>query len=881
MNNKRMNKRGSNRNRLGKKKSNSGFSKKAELNPEIIPVKTKKIGFNLGLILTFAIVISIILIFAITFFGVKRNISINDDKNGDQNSEINDPSNIPSLDEEGANDDSINNEGDKTSFRDSGSGGGSGGGGGEGSSSNSSVENTVQECVPSKTCFDYPLECGMNLFDGCNNILDCSTNNCYVSNKTCDDVDSLNCIEIDKCGFYNYRNAYLLLNKSISDPMSCLFLGGNITLDLNVYSVKYLDGNYEHVNNYDFENWTYNGNKYIPDSWDVSLAPNAIRKNTINELPLIGNYLIYVPARETIVSDWVYLPVANRTYRGMIVERRIGSWGHIVNISVEDSRGNIVCKRSIQGSQAGSAAFCNFNISNSGNYRLRITTNYTHYFDYGDIVPALDVGIGSFKYYTVVGGCYNDGGSCYSPDYIGKYQGVSYSNITIVNGDIESGFDCMRTYGVHMASLGKINVDNIKINTKGIAAKIFSSSYKSEIKNSEFYNYMPWVIDRGDVGEVSINLGSNSVFLNNIVVGGQGLINPSGTNITISGNLLRNSQTVTNHYAINSYGDSNISVYNNIFDPISGSGILISTGCKDWRVFNNTFNVKAQVCDAEYIDGSFSTNAIRMTDYNKAIGSSKGSYGNYVYNNTFNITGKYYSNYPDCIPIANGIFYSVGAGNNYIENNTFYVYNTNVSSMAYAFYIGRSNNGGIWRNNYVKSNEAIGWISNIYGLASNSVIENNVFEKEDDTLIRSNKCKGYTNFKFGYCCGLYARNISFINNYYINTNISQNCYYSNIKDPYSFLYKWHLNVFVRDSGIPISDSKITAKSNLGEEIIGYTNENGFLKLVLTDFNQSGTMAYNRGTEYYTYHNPYNITVSKIGYDNYSFLFNITNTTNLN
>ena len=717
-----------------------------------------------------------------------------------------------------------------------------------------------------------------------------AVNGTIIGHKTCADIGS-NCQSISSCGFYDDSGGknYLLLSNDISDPMSCLFLGGSVTLDLNGYTVKYLDGNYNHLMNGDFEQWSGN----VPANWDISSAPGARRVPTQTEMPLVGDYAIYLPAGQTIISDWVYLPIANRTYRGMIVERGTGGWGQITRIEVLDSNNQVVCTRDFSGRMGGGTAFCNFKISTPGNYKLRVRpTQRASYYDYGDIVPALDVGVAVVRVYTNAW-CVDDSGSCTFPDYEGKYPSITSSNLNIINGNIEAKFPSMRNIGVRFGDLigtnNRFNMNNVKIKTQGINAKTLIIYYQGTIENSEFYNHMPWVHNREDIGEVSITLGSNINFINNKVIGGQGLIYLSGNNNTIDGNYLRNNQTVTNHYSINMYysnGGGNHTISNNIFEPEKGSGILMSTGSKYNRIYNNFFNLTAQTCDPEYVSGDFTTNAIRFTDYDRPVGDSGGVFGNYVYNNSFYIKGKYFLNYPNCQSIANGIFYSVGAGSNYIENNKFYITNTDSHALAFAFYIGSSSAGGVgyFRNNYINYNDAGAWITTFYGPAANQVFENNTFEYNNDGLITGQRCKvlwpsccpNYHNFRFGGCCDWQTGNMSFINNKYINTNLTNDCFDPTAAgDSYSFDYKWYLNVNVNSSGGVVSNATVSAVSRFGNIYTGYTDSNGFASLRLLDFDQSGTIGF---TKYYTYHNPYNITVFKAGYKPNLFSLNITNYT---
>src|SRR6266496_2369592 len=74
-------------------------------------------------------------------------------------------------------------------------------------------------------------------------------------------------VAIKSAGNYAKEGTTYVLTKNISSATSTIFLGKNITLDLNGYTIKYADTNYEHIPNSGFEE----GLK----GWDISKAPGA------------------------------------------------------------------------------------------------------------------------------------------------------------------------------------------------------------------------------------------------------------------------------------------------------------------------------------------------------------------------------------------------------------------------------------------------------------------------------------------------------------------------------------------------------------------------------------------------------------------------------
>ena len=173
-----------------------------------------------------------------------------------------------------------------------------------------------------------------------------------------------------------------------------------------------------------------------------------------------------------------------------------------------------------------------------------------------------------------------------------------------------------------------------------------------------------------------------------------------------------------------------VKVYRNRFEPEIGSGLTMF-GVKDCEVYENTFRITAANGNCEYTNEDYSTNAIRMTDYNAAKGSAKGVSGNRIHHNKFFITGKYYGNYRRNIPVATAIFCSVGGGKNFVYDNDIIVDHKDpgTRAVACAFYIGGSRIGGEYTNNRITTNVPAFWIGTFYGKASNVLAKGNTITK--------------------------------------------------------------------------------------------------------------------------------------------------------
>ena len=686
-----------------------------------------------------------------------------------------------------------------------------------------------------------------------------------AGSRTCADITHPNCVELTSCGDYSsYSDTYFLLMQDISDPMTCVFLGDGDVLDLNGHTITFANG-YDMLPNWNFEIWTDGS----PDNWDISGAPGA-RQAGIQEMPLVDDYSLYVPtAGSVIVSDWVYLPVGNRHYRGEILYQD-GNGG--MTIDVENSGGSVVCTETYGADfdGEGMTGFCDFDNQPAGNYRIRITTNSNNqYLDIGGILPAHDHGVGLIRYYSD-DYCGTYTGTCYSPDYMHQ-SGTTGASIIVKDGYIISGSFLHSGYGItsYYMSGGTLDVENVIINVSGIDANAIRTTSGGSISYSELYNYQPWITTRQQLLRTNSVIGSQD-FHHNIASGGQGVINVAKDDTRIYNNVIENDQSVTNHYAI-TYSADNSEVFNNVFDPIRGSGILVyrSNGIS---IYNNTFYSVAQPCDPEYITGSdltFSTNAIRINDY-----SSDETFNVDVYNNDFHIVGEYYTNpeHPGCTPISTGIFFSASGPNNNIFDNRFYTEkrNDNDNLHLYALYMGDETTANIPQdnklvyNNYFESNDKAVWITSFYGQSTDMWLENNTFNRVDNTYYTPSDYDaaiqmGSKSFD--------ANNLRLINNKFLGGFDPDEYSFTGWGGSYDLTKKHYLHVYVEDSaGNKIENVLVTAISQNGGPAIGGTSDvNGYVNLYLSEYYESGDLT-SGGNHNRVYYNPYDVIVNYEGVD---------------
>src|SRR5882762_3860700 len=118
-----------------------------------------------------------------------------------------------------------------------------------------------------------------------------------------------NSVPVSGPGSYGIPGTTYMLVNDISSPKTAIFLGKDVTLDLNGYSIRYADGNYEHIPNSGFEE----GEK----GWDLSRAPGAKVVNTEEVHVFVGKKIMSLKKGDEITSPYVNLPLADRSYFAM------------------------------------------------------------------------------------------------------------------------------------------------------------------------------------------------------------------------------------------------------------------------------------------------------------------------------------------------------------------------------------------------------------------------------------------------------------------------------------------------------------------------------------------------------------------------------------
>jgi hypothetical protein len=669
-------------------------------------------------------------------------------------------------------------------------------------------------------------------------------------------------IPVQKAGSYARPGATYVLTRDISSATSTLFLGKDVVLDLNGYTVRYADGHYQHIPNSGFEE----GLK----GWDISKAPGARLKNTADVHVFLGKKLLSLQAGDEIRSPYVYLPVANRSYFAMC--GITGRYYHDmkkypddemkISLYVEDEKGHeITCMTRYADSTRVSCAvenkqprlgggfiYAHLNHLPAGRYRVRVKAVSDCLLDEIDIRPAMDVGISIIEK-TVALAHYDQVAQESRPPTLPSFfdytedaaagrplsslpQVSGGGTIVIRNGVIESAATGILSWGIQSSARNvKVILENVWIKTAGISSGAADISWV-KISHCRFDADMPFLIQR-HVGLCSVITRGNhaSEIAYSRFYGGQGCLSVHGKYSLVHDNLFVNEQTETNHYCIMGTGDSS-KVYNNRFEPRQGSGIYVS---RYTEVFNNVFRISTSPPTCEYGREEYSTAAVRLGDYHARPGSPEASIGNSIHDNQIYITARDYPAPESYIPMAWGIFYSASGGENEVYRNLITVNKTDRSPKVKtaALYIcgGPKYFGGRFYENRIVTNVPAAWVATMYGGASNSRLYNN-------TIIPLNKAE-FKTFTIGFegCSDCVARNVEFRSNEVKGAGFSLEATDQN----HSYSVYWSLRLKLTDpQGRPLKERPVTILDRQDSAVLSAkTDQAGMLKTELQEYSVDG------------------------------------------
>ena len=177
------------------------------------------------------------------------------------------------------------------------------------------------------------------------------------------------------------------------------------------------------------------------------------------------------------------------------------------------------------------------------------------------------------------------------------------------------------SWGIQSTAPGvKVILENIKCLTSGINT-IAVDVPQATIVNSRFDVQSPFIINRHNSNFYGVDIRGEddpSEVSFSEFFGGQGCLVFKGKKSSIHNNYFVNRQMVTNHYSIMAMGDSS-RIFSNRIEPEVGSGIEIYRH-RDIDIFDNVIKIKSSPPTCEYGHEEYSTNAIRMADYQEKPG---------------------------------------------------------------------------------------------------------------------------------------------------------------------------------------------------------------------------------------------------------------------
>jgi hypothetical protein len=660
-------------------------------------------------------------------------------------------------------------------------------------------------------------------------------------------------IPISKPGSYNVQGATYMLVNDISSPRSAIFLGKDLTLDLNGYTITFADTSYEHIPNFSFEEGLKN--------WDMSKAPSAKIEDTKVHV-FVGDKILRLSKGEEIVSQYINLPLARRSYIAMC---GVTTLDMQVSVYVEDGQGkSIVCNTTYRDGvkqscpiemrspqMGGGFVYAHLTGIEAGKYRIRVKAETDCLIDHIDIRPAMDVGIGivgnidANGHYDHLYHLYSNNHSAFF-DYAADASlskpvaGIPVikgkGTVTIKNGIIKNGTLGAISWGIQSTAEDVlVNLENVKIMNSGINATA-ADLLQATITHCTFDVQNPFIINRhgSDFYGVDLRGNKSSEVSFSEFYGGQGCLAFKGDFSKIHHNFFANRQTVTNHYSVMAMGDSSL-IYENVIKPEIGSGIEVYVH-RGMEIFNNEIHIQASPPSCEYGHEDYSTNALRIADYNAKPGSPDGCFGNKVYNNKIYVTGKDYPAYADYVPMAYAVFYSASAGENYIFGNEIEVneLTPGAKNVTSGFYIGGGAIGGQFFNNRITSNVPAVWVASRYGPAEGTRLYNN-------TIIKSpNAGRSFKPFRMGWeerkdCV---AKDIQFRSNEIKGSEFDLDA----TKQDHEYSVYWTLKVKTVDKkGNPIVDNEVKIINKNGEEVgKGKTLKDGTITFELLEYSFKNT-----------------------------------------
>ncbi len=452
-------------------------------------------------------------------------------------------------------------------------------------------------------------------------------------------------------------NTTYVLQTDVTVDGSAFVVGAkNVTLDLNGNRITYGNSTPITVINGGFETGAVGANYQSGvDGWEMAAAPNAaIAANTYY---LWGSNVLQftnISTKETIVSNAIDIPVANREYAATVTAK--GPYGATVTLSVIDAvTQTVLGSANSPNVERAMAAVVMFTPTTTNSVQLKIEVtpvagkSQSVALDYASLSASRDYGVlATYNWYDNLPAHLRTTAIIKATSALGS----TGSNLKITNGRIVQGQgNGYSSAPVHVPSVAGVELSHLDTTSAGINTKAVQAAMSGDlvIHDNTFRSTVDNVTNRMGTDGFQVLLGGSASrfgavsFENNTLIGSpQGGVRvgfmptSAGHTLAIRGNVIQSDARIGNPYAIVVDGVHDFEISGNTItaEPGKGSrGILIDQNFSEYRnhdgeVFKNYVDVRSKP-DAES-GPDHATTALRLRAW-----SDDGIYNLHVHENTF------------------------------------------------------------------------------------------------------------------------------------------------------------------------------------------------------------------------------------------------------
>ena len=652
-------------------------------------------------------------------------------------------------------------------------------------------------------------------------------------------------------------NTTYILSEPITVDGTAFVVGASgVTLDLSGQTVTYGNAAPITVTNGGFEKGT---GRSVP-GWHLDPTPECPDANApaaaiaANPHPyyMYGNQMLKLSSfstPQTIWSDAISIPLANREYTATIVPEGIWPSDATVELAVVDA----VTMATIHtyttdsgGVNRGYIATSRFTPTTTNPVKLKIVVTPTGTanvdLDYATLTASRDYGIVATPDYG------------YLPSQLQTSvitnAAAKAASFTIKNGSLIQGQGAgFSGWAMNCTEIQGITVQSMNFSVNGIDSNSFIGQWARNItiKDSTFNNNIPAITNRmhwGGVIAIEKPYGTILIDNNHIIDSPQSGISVTVNNgpITISNNVIESNTIATDGYGIGMSGVQNFSMYGNTITAGVGKssrGIILD-GCtaavsKNGEIYNNYVDIRERG-NREYGAGGLEATALRIRTFDDA-----GHQNIHIHDNTFIARTGATDEVHAAIGIRTGILYNAGQIDlgNVFENNIFKAIvesaDTYYSAMAVSFTTIAGNSGPLFKNNVFESNH----ISLNFCDNDGWDVENGLFISN---TIRKNTTEGATRTYKSIWAEGPTHNVRLIDMRYeggATPTISWSG--SDIKDVST---GWLVSVYAHNGTTPLSGASVDILDKGKNLLISQTTDSGGqindLPTITTIYRQSGS-----------------------------------------